>query len=205
MYSPEWFVEEDPARIAQVIAAHPLCALVVQGPEGLLANHVPVLFEAGRAIGHIALANDLHRSVPGGSEALLIFQGHSGYISPDWYPSKAEHHRHVPTWNYEVVHLHGAIRFHHEVKRKLAVVGKMTRHFEALSGTGWRMADAPRDYMDEMLANIVAFEVEITRVQAKAKLGQNRAAADLAGAAAGLEGQGQRALAQAMRARRAET
>lgn len=204
MYAPDWFVLEDRARIAELIAAHPLCALVGQGPEGLVANHLPVLSEGERVIGHIALANDLHRMLPEGAEVLLIFQGAEGYISPDWYPTKAAHHRHVPTWNYEVVHLHGSIRFQHDDKTKRAVVGKMTRHFEARTGSGWRMADAPRDYLDQMLAAIVAFEIEVTRVQAKAKLGQNRAPLDRAGAIDGLEGHGDDALARAMRGVRPE-
>lgn len=202
MYSPDWFVLDDPARIAQLIEASPLCALVAQGPEGLVANHLPVLVEGDRVIGHVALANELHRMLPEGAEVLAIFQGASGYISPDWYPTKAEHHRHVPTWNYEVVHLHGRIRFRHDDKAKLAVVGKLTRHFETKTGTGWRMADAPRDYLEQMLAAIVAFEIEVTRVQAKAKLGQNREPVDLDGAIKGLDGQGASALARAMRAAR---
>ena len=202
MYSPDWFVLDDPARIAQLIEAAPLCTLVAQGPEGLVANHLPVLVEGDRVIGHVALANDLHRMLPEGAEVLAIFQGASGYISPDWYPTKAEHHRHVPTWNYEVAHLHGRIRFRHDDKAKLAVVGKLTRHFEAKTDTGWRMADAPRDYLAQMLAAIVAFEIEVTRVQAKAKLGQNREPVDLDGAITGLEGQGGAALARAMRGAR---
>jgi transcriptional regulator len=201
MYTPAHFHETDAAAIEALIEAYPLAALVVQTPEGLVANHLPLLRERDALVGHIALANDLHRLLDEGAEVLAIFRGEDRYISPNWYPTKAETHKAVPTWNYQVVHVHGRISFQHDSKTKLAVVGRLTkRHEEAVNGTaGWRMADAPKDYLDMMLENIVAFRIEIARVLAKSKLNQNRADADFNAVAEQMAGRGKAGLAARMK------
>lgn len=201
MYLPEHFHEVDPAEIADLIAAHPLACLVAQTGAGLVANHLPLLAGAqGVLIGHVALANDLHRLLAEGQEVLAIFRGAEGYVSPNHYPSKPEHHRHVPTWNYQVVHVHGAIAFQHDARAKRAAVGLLTRHHERrLNGdAAWRMSDAPPDYMEAMLQAIVAFRIAPHRVVAKSKLGQNRTPRDHAGAVDGVRAAGNPALAQTM-------
>ena len=160
MYLPEHFKEIDPAEIAAVIAQAPLACLVAQTPDGLVANHLPLLAGPdGTLIGHVALANDLHRLVAEGQEVLAIFRGVEGYVSPNFYPGKAEHHRAVPTWNYQAVHVYGAIAFQHDDRAKRAAVGLLTRtHERRVNGEGaWRMADAPADYMAQMLAHISPF------------------------------------------------
>ncbi len=203
MYLPAHFAEDRPEEIDRIIAANPLAMLVADGAGGLTANHVPLLRDgAARLIGHVALANDLHRDVADGTEVMAVFRGVEGYISPNWYPSKQEHHRHVPTWNYQAVHVYGRIAFSHATKAKTAVVGRLTRHFEALANgdAGWRMADAPRDYIAAMLDAIVAFEIAVTRVVAKSKLSQNRTPADHAAVVGTLEARGQLPLASAMAA-----
>lgn len=202
MYVPDHFAEPSAAEAAAVIAAAPLGCLVAQTGAGLVANHIPMLLtpDGSALIGHVALANDLHRIVEEGQEALVIFRGEEGYVSPNFYPSKAEHHRHVPTWNYQAVHVHGAIRFQHDERAKRAVVGLLTRdHERRVNGAaGWRMADAPPDFMTGMLAAIVAFRIDIRSVLAKSKLSQNRAEGDLRGAIAGLRASGKPALAGIM-------
>ena len=140
----------------------PLACIVAQTDAGLIANHLPLLTGAdGALVGHVALANDMHRLVADGQEVLVIFRGEDGYVSPNFYPSKAEHHRHVPTWNYQVVHVYGDIRFQHDERAKRAAVGLLTRdHERRVNGDrAWRMADAPADYMTQMLAGIVAFRI----------------------------------------------
>ena len=201
MYTPAHFHETDAAAIEVLIEAFPLAALMAQTPEGLVANHLPLLREGDALVGHIALANDLHRLLDEGAEVLAIFRGEDSYISPNWYPTKAETHKAVPTWNYQVVHVHGRISFQHDRKTKLAVVGRLTkRHEEAVNGTaGWRMADAPKDYLDMMLDNIVAFRIEIARVLAKSKLNQNRADADLNAVSDEMVGRGKAGLATRMK------
>lgn len=207
MYVPEHFRETDPAEIAAVMEAAPLACIVANTGAGLVANHLPVMAGAGGAlIGHVALANDMHRIVAEGQEVLVIFRGEQGYVSPNFYPSKPEHHRHVPTWNYQVVHVHGDIAFQHDERAKRAVVGVLTReHERRVNGARpWRMADAPADYMTRMLANIVAFRIDVRRVLAKSKLSQNREPRDHRGAIEGLSASGNGALAARM-ARRAGT
>lgn len=181
MYLPEHFAETRPEEIDRLIAAHPLAAIVAQTEAGLVANHIPLLAEGpDRLIGHVALNNEMHRDIAENGEVLAIFCAEQAYISPNWYPSKHETHKSVPTWNYQAVHVHGRIRFDHSEKFKRAIVGRLTRHFEAITSgaDAWRMADAPRDYMDMMLANIVGFEMTVDRVIAKSKLSQNRTPAD---------------------------
>jgi transcriptional regulator len=204
MYTPAHFNEIDKAEIAEVIRSAPLACIVAQTAEGLIANHIPLLAAAdGTLIGHVALANDMHRLIAEGQQVLVIFRGDDAYISPNYYPTKAEHHRHVPTWNYQVVHIHGIITFQHDVQTKRAAVGLLTRdHERRVNGAqAWRMADAPVDYMDQMLASIVAFRVSVQRTLAKSKLSQNREPRDYSGAVAGLQANGHDKIAKRMQDR----
>lgn len=204
MYIPPHFQEISPEIIKEVIETAPLACIVAQTSEGLVANHIPVLpAPDGSLIGHVALANDMHRLVAEGQEVLAIFRGDDAYVSPNFYPSKPEHHRHVPTWNYQVVHAYGNISFQHDDQAKRAAVGLLTRNHERrLNGKdAWRMADAPPDYIEQMLGNIVAFRIAVKRTLAKSKLSQNREKRDYLGAISGLHASGQDALAQQMEKR----
>lgn len=204
MYIPPHFAQADPDIIAGILADAPLACLVAQTSHGLIANHLPLLRSPqGDLIGHVALANDMHRLVADGQDVLAIFRRDDAYISPNYYPTKQDTHRHVPTWNYEVVHVAGPIRFQHDDQAKRAAVGLLTRdHERRLNGdAAWRMADAPKDYMDQMLAAIVAFRISVTQVLAKSKLSQNRTPRDHQGAIDGLEAAGKQALADRMRAK----
>lgn len=204
MYIPAHFHEIDPTEITAVIDTAPLACIVAHTADGLIANHIPLLAAPdGTLIGHVARANDMHRVLTDGQDVLAIFKGEDAYISPNFYPSKPEHHRHVPTWNYQVVHMHGTITFQHDMHTKRAAVGLLTRlHERRLNGAkAWRMADAPADYMETMLANIVAFRIAVNRTLAKSKLSQNRDERDYQGAVAGLQDTGHAALAAAMKGR----
>lgn len=203
MYNPQHFQEHDPAEIARLVDFNPLAALVAMTPAGLVANHIPLLREGEGFVGHVALANDLHRDVPDGAPVLAIFQAGDAYVSPNWYPSKAETHRAVPTWNYRVVHVHATIHWSHADRDKRRAVSLLTTHHErAVNGAaGWRMGDAPADYMAGMLEKIVAFRLTVTRTEAKVKLNQNRTPEDIAAVADAYEKGGRTTLAQAMRQR----
>ena len=197
MYLPDQFNECDATVIRELVAAYPLAVLVVQGRDGLIANHIPVMFEGDDAVvGHVAAGNDLHREISDNAEVMLIFKGEDAYISPNWYPSKPRHHRHVPTWNYQIVHIHGRISFHHDERRKRAIVGRLTKLFEDRTNgqAAWKMADAPSDYMTEQLANIVGFSVEIDRVVGKSKLSQNRDVEDAQNVRNELDARGHKAI-----------
>ncbi|AVP56514.1 FMN-binding negative transcriptional regulator [Pulveribacter suum] len=207
MYTPAAFAEDRPEALHGLIRAHPLGVLCRQGPQGLDAEHLPFLLDAergphGTLVAHVARANALWREVPAGGElaALVVFRGVAGYISPNWYPSKHEAHRAVPTWNYEAVHVHGQLTVHDDERHVRSVVARLTRQHEAGEPRPWKMGDAPREYLDEMLRAIVGIEVRITRIEGKRKLSQNRTAPDRQGAIDALHGRGQDALAQAMRA-----
>ncbi|KAB0678730.1 FMN-binding negative transcriptional regulator [Aureimonas leprariae] len=205
MYIPPHFQEISSSEIAAVIDGAPLACIVAQTAEGLIANHIPLLAAPdGTLIGHVALANDMHRLVADDQEVLAIFRGDDAYVSPNFYPTKPEHHRHVPTWNYQVVHVYGGISFQHDERAKRAAVGLLTRNHERrLNGaSAWRMADAPADYMEQMLRGIVAFRIDVRKTLAKSKLSQNREPRDYAGAIAGLQASGNQAMADRMAGRR---
>ena len=131
MYIPDHFHEISAQEIAAVIAAAPLACIMAQTDQGLMANHLPLLAGPdGILLGHVALAKDMHRLFAADQEVLAIFRGADGYVSPNYYPSKADHHRHVPTWNYQVVHVSGTITFQHDLAAKRRAVGLLTRQHE---------------------------------------------------------------------------
>jgi transcriptional regulator len=204
LYVPPHFEEISTDEIRSVMDAAPLACIVANSADWLIANHIPLLpAPDGSLIGHVALANDMHHLVQNGSEVLAIFRGNDAYVSPNFYPSKPEHHRHVPTWNYQVVHAYGEITFQHEEQAKRAAVGLLTRsHERRLNGRdAWRMADAPADYMLQMLEKIVAFRIKVRLILAKSKLSQNREERDYQGAIAGLRASGHDLIADRMEQR----
>ena len=200
MYTPAHFQIKDTEALHRIIRSHPLGVLVTTGPEGLDANHIPFELDAERGVlsAHVARANPVWRCEQG-SQVLVIFRGEESYISPNWYPSKHETHRQVPTWNYEVVHAHGLLQVQDHEKFVRGVVGRLTRAHEASEPKPWKMGDSAPEYIDTMLKAIVGIEVTITRLEGKAKLSQNREERDRLNAAAELDRRGEAELAQAMR------
>ncbi len=189
MYLPRHFEQSDPAALHALMREHPLAMLVHAGPDGLTADHVPLEFDAAAMTlrGHVARANPLWREAAG-QPVLAVFRGAEAYVSPSWYPSKAEHHKVVPTWNYAVVHAHGPLRAVEDAPWLHALVARLTDHHEAPRPQPWAVADAPEDYVQQMLRAIVGIEVRVERLVGKWKVSQNRSAADRAGVAAGLAG-----------------
>ena len=203
MYTPPHFQLTDTQAVLRLLREHPLGVLVTHGPEGLDANHIPFEYDPahgplGTLTGHVARANPLWQQCRDGADVLVVFRGVEGYISPNWYPSKLATHRQVPTWNYEVVHVHGRLTVRDDERFVRGVVARLTRAHEATQPQPWKMGDAPPDYLDAMLRAIVGIEIAVTRLEGKAKLSQNKEARDRAGAAAALEAQDQQALARAM-------
>jgi len=178
VYTPEAFREEDPQTIRNILARYPLATLVTLGGDGLMATHLPMIYEpdpgpGGVLRGHMARANPQWQA---GSEqpALAIFRGPDHYVSPAWYPSKQEHGRVVPTWNYVAVHAHGAVHYPEHPSWLLRNVQALTEVHEGVYGTGWKVADAPADFVDQMLKAIVGVELIVHRLVAKVKASQNR-------------------------------
>ena len=181
--------------IEAFVAAHPLGALVVATPGGLVANHIPMLLVrdvAGRRLlhGHVARANELWQQVAEATPALVIFGGAQHYVTPNWYPSKRDTGEVVPTWNYAVVHAHGPIRFIEDRAWLLTLVTALTERNEHPRAAPWHVADAPPAYIERMLGAIVGFEIALERLEGKFKASQNRSAEDRAGVAAGLTADG---------------
>ena len=189
MYQPAHFVENDPDTLLALMTAHPLATLI-RGGAGLAADVLPLEVErtdAGwRVRGHVARANALWREADG-QPVLLLFQGPQAYVSPNWYPSKSQHGKAVPTWNYAMVQVHGTLRAIQDPNWLRAFVTRLTERHEAGRAVPWHVSDAPPDYLDAMLKAIVGIEVEVTRVEGKFKLSQNRDAADRTGVVLGLE------------------
>jgi len=187
MYVPAHFAAEDAdALIARLIGRH-VALLITNGPDGTpFATHLPVLWDGERKIvtGHIARANPQHTF--GSGRALIVLIGAEAYVSPGWYPSKVEHGKTVPTWNYESVHLTGALEWFDDAARLEAVVRALSDRHEAGRAQPWSIEDAPRNYIDAMLRGIVGVSVAVDRIEAKRKLSQNKSDADFNGVAAGL-------------------
>jgi transcriptional regulator len=205
VYIPQHFAETRIDELHRIIREYPFGALVINGPDGLDANHLPFELDLkptglGTLVAHVARANSVWQDVRHGDEVLVIFRGEDAYISPNWYPSKHESHRQVPTWNYQVVHVHGAITIRDDEKFLRGVVGRLTQTHErrAQNTKPWKMADAPREYIDQMLTAIVGIEIEITRITGKSKLSQNKDERDRVNAANQLRARNQHSIADAM-------
>ena len=209
MYQPAHFVERDADTLLALMKAHPLATLVRAGAE-LAADILPLeverVGETWRVTGHVARGNPLWREADGQS-VLLLFQGPQAYVSPNWYPSKSQHGKAVPTWNYTMVQVHGTLRATQDPEWLRAFVTRLTERHEGGRAVPWHVSDAPPDYIDAMLKAIVGIEIEVTRVEGKFKLSQNRDAADRTGVVLGLEADASLerqpeadALAQAMQA-----
>ena len=196
MYLPTHFEETRIPTLHALIGAHPLGALVAMTGAGLDANHIPFEVDPepapfGTLRGHIARANPLWRDFARDVEALVIFQGPGTYVSPAWYPTKQETGKVVPTWNYAVVHAHGALRFIEDRDWLRAFVSKLTNRHEAeRGGEPWKVTDAPPDYIETQLGAIIGLEIPITRLVGKWKVSQNRPAQDAQGVVEGLMQEG---------------
>jgi transcriptional regulator len=190
MYLPDHFRVEDVAEMHALMRARPFAALVSAGSAGLYASHLPTVLKDDGPYGviecHLARANPHCRDLGEGNEALMIFQGPEGYITPNWYPSKAEHGKVVPTWNYAVVHATGRPEVMKDKAWLLRHVSELTAQQEKTEAKPWALSDAPDSYIDVMLRGIVGFRFAITRLEGKWKMSQNREAKDRDGVVQGL-------------------
>jgi len=191
MYNPNGFAIKDVDELHQQILGTRLAMVITHGAQGLQASHLPLLFRPaegpnGTLYGHFAKANPQWKELQDGAEALVIFAGADAYVSPGFYPSKAEHGKVVPTWNYVAVHAYGTAEVFSDADRLLGLVSALTDRHEANRAQPWKVADAPADYIDGMLKAIVGFALPIQRLEGKRKLSQNRSTADIAGVREGL-------------------
>jgi transcriptional regulator len=193
MYVPDHFREDRPEVLQDAVRRIGFATLVTQGLE---ANHLPMLLQDGVLRGHIARANPVWKA--GAGEALAIFLGPHAYVSPSWYPSKAETGKAVPTWNYITVHARGAINWIQDGDWLRAHVTALSATHEAGRENPWAIGDAPANYVDGLLRAIVGFELTVAKLEGKWKLSQNRDAADRAGVREGLSQDGPETLSRVM-------
>ena len=191
MYNPKAFAVEDLPQLQQMMVDCRLAVLITHGEHGLQASHLPLLLDTqqgpnGSLYGHMARANPQWRDLQAGAEALVIFAGADAYVSPDFYPSKAEHGKVVPTWNYQAVHAYGTAEVFNDPERLRNLVGALTDRHESGRALPWSIDDAPAEYIDSMLRAIVGFALPIQRLEGKRKLSQNRSPVDAAGVRNGL-------------------
>ena len=194
MYTHPLHRQGDPEALFSLIVAHPLGAWVCPGRDGLVANHVPFLLDrtrgpSGTLIGHVARANPVWRQLDGARPSVVMFQGPQAYVTPGWYPGKAEHGQVVPTWNYAVAHAHGVARAVEARDWMLDMLARLTAAHESRQALPWSLADAPADYLDGMMRAIVGIEIPIDRLEGKLKASQDEAMADRLGTVRGLREQ----------------
>ena len=175
-----------------LMARHPLGAWVCQGRGGLVANHVPFFLDRGRGplgtlIGHVSRANTVWQELGPDTPSVVMFRGPQAYITPGWYPSKAEHGQVVPTWNYVVAHAHGVATAVHDRDGLLDMLNRLTDHQEARRAVPWRVGDAPTQFIDRLLGAIVGIEIPIDRLEGKLKASQDEALPDRLGTVQGLK------------------
>jgi len=190
MHCAEHFKQTDPAPLLRLMHEHPLATVTAVIEGQLEANHLPLLWrddgsEWGCLVGHIARKDPLAHTPPG-AEVLVMFQGPQRYISPNWYATKAEHGKVVPTWNYLAVHAWGPLVLHPEPAWILAQLTELTERHEGQQPKPWAVSDAPSDFTERLLGVLIGIEIPIRRVQGKFKLSQNQPLANQLGVIQGL-------------------
>ncbi len=195
MYQPDLFRVDDVAQMHALMRARPFATLVSAGGLGLYASHLPTVLKDEGDYGmiecHLARANPHCKELGQVGEALMIFQGAEGYITPNWYPTKAQTGKVVPTWNYAVVHAYGRPDVINDPEWLRRHVTELTAQQEKAEERPWAVSDAPDSFISAMLRGIVGFRFVIARLEGKWKMSQNREMADREGVVKGLRARGQ--------------
>jgi transcriptional regulator len=190
MHIPLKFKQQDTEKLLELVQSHPFATLAFTTKIGVEVTHLPmVLKQKGEQLfleGHIAKVNKVWESIDDGAEVLVIFNGENCYISPNYYPAKAEHGKVVPTWNYVVVHVRGRVNFKTDREWLFAQISELSNIHEAESDNPWKVTDAPEDYIHKMLNAIVGIEIEIDSIEGQWKLSQNQPEVNRQGVIEGL-------------------
>jgi transcriptional regulator len=191
MFMPDHFRVEDVAEMHALMRARPFAALVSMTPSGLYGTHLPTVLKSEGPHGtiecHLARANPHWKDLAKGEEAMMIFQGADGYITPNWYATKVQTGKAVPTWNYAIVHAYGRPAIMNDGEWLKRHVTELSDQQERSEAHPWKVSDAPDSYIDVMLRGIVGFRFEITRLEGKSKMSQNREPQDRLGVIDGLK------------------
>ncbi len=182
----------DRDAVLALMETHPLGAWVCHAKEGLVANHVPFFLDRtrgpyGTLLGHVARANGVWRVLSPDTPSVVMFQGAQSYITPGWYPGKAEHGKVVPTWNYVVAHAHGTARVIEDPAWMLNMLNRLTDAQESGQTVPWSVEDAPSDYIHKLMRGIVGIEIPIDQVDGKLKASQDENIQDRHGTVKGLQ------------------
>ena len=195
MYVPDHFRVDDLKEMHALMRGRPFATLVSGQPNGLFASHLPTVLKDEGAYGviecHLARANPHCRELAEAAEALMIFHGPEAYVTPNWYPSKAQHGKVVPTWNFAAVHAYGRPEVMQEPDWLLRHVTELTAQQESGESRPWLLSDAPARFIEVMLRGIVGFRFPIARLEGKWKMSQNREMQDRAAVVTGLKGRGE--------------
>jgi transcriptional regulator len=205
MYIPAPFRESDRDTLYDFIEAHPLGVVLSTTHEaGLYATHLPLAVDRASGVleGHVARANPHVQRTASGTNALVVFSGPEAYISPTWYPSKQQHGKAVPTWNYIAVHVAGALTWHDDVAFLERHLDRLTTTHESREAHPWAMHDAPADFLAQQMRAIVGVRIAVESLEGKFKLSQNRADPDIDGVVRGLHARGDTPMAHAVETRR---
>ncbi|MGD9966423.1 MAG: FMN-binding negative transcriptional regulator [Hyphomonadaceae bacterium] len=187
MYVPHHFATDDADGLIHRLARRWAGVLITIGEDGgPIGTHLPIMWDAEKrtATGHIARANPHWQQGPG--KGLIVLNGPEAYVTPAWYPSKAEHGKTVPTWNYEAVHISGHVEWFDDPARLETIVRDLSALHEQGRSAPWKISDAPRPYIDALLRGIIGVSLTAERIEAKRKLSQNKSQADFYGVARGL-------------------
>lgn len=199
MYIPPQFAETDPSVLHALIRAHPLGLLITASDAGLVANPVPFLLDtsAERVVlrAHLARPNPQWTHIRDGASVLVVFQGEEAYVTPSWYASKQAHGKVVPTWNYAIVQVRGSATVHEDAAWLGAQIAALTGSREGARAAPWAVEDAPSRFIEAQMRGIVGIEIEVSEMNGKWKVSQNRDDADRKGVVAGLSSEGQPAMA----------
>lgn len=195
MYTPDAFKEGRTEVLHELIRESPLATLIMPNLGEVVINHLPMVLRPGAAnrgtlVGHVPKTNAVWELMNGERRAAAVFQGANAYITPSWYPSKHEHGRAVPTWNYAVVHVRGTPRAIDDAQWLLAHLEELTDTLESGQALPWKVSDAPQSFTDGMVGQLVGIEMPIDAIEGKWKVSQNRPHADQIGVIAGLKSRG---------------
>lgn len=183
MFTPKIFTETDLGVLHSLITSHPLGTWITTNDDVLDVNHIPFVLDPtygdfGVLRGHINRANPVCKSLLGFKESIVVFQGAESYISPSWYPSKEEHGKAVPTWNYVVLHAYGVPQVMDDKDWLYDHLNTLTDQQEAERDQPWKVADAPDDYLEKMVGAIVGIQIPINKLCGTWKTSQNKQAKD---------------------------
>jgi transcriptional regulator len=190
VHIPKKFRQEDLSTLKKFIVEAPFAALITNSKKGLDATHLPFILEEaeGKTFlqGHVAKANPLWQNVDDQAEVLVVFNGPNCYVSPNYYPTKKEHGKAVPTWNYVCVHVRGVVSFIDDDDWNLQMLNTLTTVHEASQKKPWSVADAPREHIQKMLSAIVGIEINVSSIIGQWKLSQNQPVQNQQGVIEGL-------------------